>query len=404
MESAELELDVDVLDPTDDALPTWQAPTHARPTAAPSRMPVGTIAPPLSETVEGLRSLARRHRLAEAWTELSQTIRRLIEVGQLQDSIDEQETIDLYAQLGELEGDVRGNVADAIEAWRAVIRIDASDLRALAALEDLFVREGRWEDSVDILEKRALVLDDEPERRETLLQAAAIWEEQLADLTRAAEIYVRLLRVDASDEVASARLEAIYRQQGEWTELVELLLERSESSTGVQILHEIAAIYEHELGEQESAFYVLQAAFNRDATHETTARELERLARATGHWQELLEALQRQADVEASPEKKSAVYLQLAEAIEVQSQDLDRAVRAYEEALVHAPASVEALDALVRVVPSYAGVAAARRDPCAPCGALDRRGRVRSLVGRDRCRSGNSTSPTPAKRSPRIGE
>src|SRR5476651_538074 len=131
MESAELELDDDV-DLTDDALPTWQAPTHARP-AVPSRMPVGTIAPPLSETVEGLRSLARRHRLAEAWGELSQTIRRLIDVGQLQDAIDEQETIDLYAQLGELEGDVRGRVADAIEAWRAVIRIDASDLRALAA-------------------------------------------------------------------------------------------------------------------------------------------------------------------------------------------------------------------------------------------------------------------------------
>ena len=148
MESAELELDVDV-DQTDDALPTWQAPMHARPAMPPGRMPVGTLAPPLSETVEGLRSLARRHRLAEAWGELSQTIRRLIEVGQLQDAIDEQETIDLYAQLGELEGDVRGRAADAIDAWRAVIRIDASDVRALVALEDLYVREGRWDDAVD---------------------------------------------------------------------------------------------------------------------------------------------------------------------------------------------------------------------------------------------------------------
>jgi golgin subfamily B member 1 len=347
MESAELELDVDV-DQTDDALPTWQAPTHARP-AVPSRMPVGTIAPPLSETVEGLRSLARRHRLAEAWGELSQTIRRLIDVGQLQDAIDEQETIDLYAQLGELEGDVRGHVADAIEAWRAVIRIDASDLRALTALEDLYVREGRWEDSVDVLEKRALLLDDESERRETLLQAAAIWEEQIRDLTRAAEIYDRLWRADPSDQIASKRLEAIYKQQSRWTELVEVLLERSESTTDVDILHDIAKIYEDELGDQESAFCVIQAAFNRDATHEPTARELQRLARATSQWQELLEALQRQADLAQSPEKKSELYLQLAESIEVQSQDLDGAVRAYEEALVHAPTSLEALDALVRV-------------------------------------------------------
>ena len=338
MESAELGLDDDVRDPTDDA----------RPYAKPSRMPVGTIAPPFSETVEGLRSLARRHQLAEAWGELAQTIRRLIEVGQLQDAIDEQETIDLYAQLGELEG-VRRNITDAIAAWREVIRIDASDVRALAALEDLYVREGRWEDSVDVLEKRALLLDDESDRRDTLLQAAAIWEQQIVDLTRAAEIYDRLWRADPSDQAASERLEAIYRQQGRWSELVEVLLDRSESSTGVQILHDIAKIYEDELGDQDSAFFVMQAAFNRDATHEPTALELQRLARATSQWQELVEALQRQADLERSPEKKSALYLQLAESLEVQGRDPDGAIRAYEEALGHVPASLEALDALARL-------------------------------------------------------
>ncbi len=353
MESAELDQDDDVLDPTDDGLPTWQEPPHARPAATPSRMPVGTIAPPLAESAENLRSLARRHRVAEAWGELSQTIRRLIELGQLQDAIDEQETLDLYAELGELEGDVRGRVTDAIAAWREVIKIDASDLRALTALEDLYVREGRWEDSVDVLEKRALLLDDEPERRDALLQAASIWEERIADLTRAAEIYDRLWRADPRDEVASERLGAIYEQQGRWTELVEVLLERSESITDaepqIRILHDIAKIYEHELGDQESAFYVLQAAFNRDATHESTARELERLAGATSQWQELLEVLQRQAELAQSPEAKGALYLRLAESTELQSQDLDGAVRAYQEALVHTPASLEALDALVRL-------------------------------------------------------
>jgi golgin subfamily B member 1 len=342
MESAELGLDNDVRDPMDDA-----PPTHTRPALPPSRMPVGTIAPPLSETVEGLRSLARRHQLAEAWNELAQTIRRLIEVGQLQDEIDEQETIDLYAQLGELEG-ARSNIADAIAAWREVIRIDASDLRALTALEDLFMRERRWEDVVDVLDKRALVLDDAPDRRETLLQAAAIWGEQLGDLTRAAEIYDRLWRADPSDQIASKRLEAIYKQQSRWTELVEVLLERSESTTDVEPLHDIAKIYEDELGDPESAFYVLQAAFNREVS-ERTAKELARLAAATSQWPELLEALQRQAELARSPDTKCALYVQLGEATELHDQDPDAAVRAYREALVHAPTSREALEALARV-------------------------------------------------------
>src|SRR6516164_2744689 len=47
--------------------------------------------------LETLRSLARLYRSTQAWDELSQTIRRIIDVGQLQGSIDEHETIELFA-------------------------------------------------------------------------------------------------------------------------------------------------------------------------------------------------------------------------------------------------------------------------------------------------------------------
>ena len=186
-----------------------------------------------------------------------------------------------------------GHVDEAIDAWREVIRVDPSEVRALTALEDLYVREGRWEDAVDVIEKRALLIDDDAQRRETLLQAGAIWEDQLGELTRAAEIYERLYRADSSDEVATARLESIYRHQGKWTELVDMLLERSEAGDDVaaqiEILHEVAEIYEQELSDQESAFYVLQAAFNRDGAHQRTTRELERLATALSRWEEVLD-------------------------------------------------------------------------------------------------------------------
>ena len=392
----------------------------------PSRMPSGTIAPALND-LDGLRSAARRYRLAEEWTDLALTLRRIIELGQIQDSLDEEETIDLFSQLGELEADVLGHFDEAIDAWREVIRVDPSEVRALTALEDLYVREGRWQEAVDVIEKRALLIEDDAERRETLLQAGAIWEEQLGELARAAEIYERLARADSSDQVVCERLESIYRHQGKWTELVDMLLERSEAGTDtvaqIETLHEVAEIYEQELSDQESAFYVLQAAFNHDGAHQRTTRELERLAtalakwpevledygkrateleesdragaialwmtigrayrehasradyalhavqqalrldprhsgalaelaelqRTRGNWNELGETLQRQAELETEPAKKAALYLQLAEAIEVQAQDLGGAIAAYREALVHDPESQEALDGLARL-------------------------------------------------------
>jgi tetratricopeptide (TPR) repeat protein len=377
--------------------------------------------------LETLRSLARLYRSTQSWDELSQTLRRIIEVGQMTDAIDEAETIELYAQLGQLEGDVLGRVDDAVEAWRRVIAIDPSDFRALAALEGLFTREGRWEESIDVLEKRALVLDDELQRRETLLQAASTWEEKVEDLTQAAAVYERVRASDPSNPTASDRLDAIYTQQYKWAELVEVLLERSELRPNVeeqiQILNRVARIYESEIGDQESAFYVLQAAFKRDYAHDQTANELERLATATNRWQELLdeytnrvnelehedrgsaadlwvkigrwyaehlshleyaihsvqqslridpshtgalggmgelqrkrgswseliETLSRHAAVEQAPEKKTELYIQLAELLERQMQDSAGAIHAYQQALVYDSGSRNALVALDRL-------------------------------------------------------
>jgi tetratricopeptide (TPR) repeat protein len=377
--------------------------------------------------LETLRSLARLYRSTQAWDELSQTIRRIIDVGQLQGSIDEHETIELYAQLGQLEGDVLGRVDEAVDAWRRVIAIDPSDFRALAALENLFTREGRWEEAIDVLEKRALVTDDEAQRRETLLQAAATWEEKVEDLTKAAAVYERVRASDPSNMTASERLEAIYKQQYKWTELVEILLERSELVSDVeqqiQLLNTVAKIYENEIGDQESAFYVLQAAFKRDYSHDQTAHELERLATATNRWQELLdeytnrvneleredrasaadlwvkigrwyaehlshleyaihsvqqalridpahtgalagiadlqrkrgswseliETLQRHAAVEPDKAKKSAIYLDLAELLERQMQDIGGAIHSYQQALSFEPSNQQTLTALDRL-------------------------------------------------------
>ena len=377
--------------------------------------------------LETLRSLAHLYRETQAWDELSQTITRIIDVGNVTGALTEHETIELYAQLGQLEGDVLGRVDNAVDAWRRVIAIDPSDFRALAALEGLFTREGRWEEAIDVLEKRALVLDDENQRRDNLLQAAATWEEKVEDLTRAAQVYERVRASDPANVVASDRLEAIYQQQYKWTELVEILLERSElrADVGEQIstLNRVARIYEQEIGDQESAFYVLQAAFKRDYSHDQTARELERLATATNRWQELLdeytnrvneleredrasagdlwvkighwyaehlshleyaihsvqqalridpshtgalagmaelqrkrgswgelsETLQRHAAVDPNPEKKTELYVQHAELLERQMQDLGGAIHSYQQALHHGPTSQSALTALDRL-------------------------------------------------------
>ena len=352
MESAELEASGGLAD--ESARVVGSVDPSAAP---PNRMPSGTIAPPIEATsqdegdVDALRARAQVQRSTQAWHELAPTIRRLIEIGEIQGVPGEDELIELYAELGQLEADVLGRVHEAIDAWRRVIAIDPSDVRALQELERLFVRERRWDEAVEVLEQRALVLDDEDQRRDTLLQAAATCEERLDDRTRAAQLYERVRSADPANRFASERLEAIHRQQGSWAELVELLLERSELvadvAQQVQILHDVATIYEHELDDRDSAFFVLQAAFNRDHAHEETVHALERLATATNRWQELLDEYTGRAGELEREDRAAAAELWV------------KIGRWYGEHLSQLEAAIHAVQQALRIDPAHAGARAA---------------------------------------------
>ena len=100
---------------------------------------------------------------------------------------------------------------EAIEAWREVLEIDPHDFRALAALEKLFMQEARWEDAVDILERRSKALVNPTEQVDVLMQAASLWADKIGDGGSAAEVYERILQLDPSHQAASHELEKLYR-------------------------------------------------------------------------------------------------------------------------------------------------------------------------------------------------
>jgi tetratricopeptide (TPR) repeat protein len=301
--------------------------------------------------LETLRALAHLYETLQSWEELSTVLGRIVDVGQEQDSITEEAMIALYARIGEIEGDILGRVDLAVDAWSKVVALDPSDFRALDALEKLFTREARWEECIDVLQKRALMLDDPQARVDTLLQAAAIWEEKVENLEEAAAIYARVHEADQTNERASERLEAIYRARHDWVPLTEILLARAElceeSREKIDILGQVAKIYEEELNDPESAFVVLQAAFREDYAHERTARELERLAESTHKWEELLtEYTQLVQSLEGSqPGSAADLWVKIG--------------RWYGDHLSHVDYAIHSVERALRIDPNHVGALAA---------------------------------------------
>ena len=303
------------------------------------------------QDVDALRAIVDNYRSAGAWEELSESLRRLIGVAQLGEGrIDQSELKDLYSQLGELEGETLMRTHEAIEAWREVLEIDPSDFRALAALEKLFMQEARWEDAVDILERRAKALANPTEQVDVLMQAAALWADKIGDGGSAAEVYERILQIDASNQAASHELEQLYRQRKSWHRLVDLLLARtefvSEIPTRITLLVQVAEIYEQQLNDRESSFVTLQAAFREDYSNDHVAKELERLATTTGRWNELISDYTQVVQGISDPKQAADLWVKIARWYDSALGHVDYAIASAQQALQIDAGHVGALTAL----------------------------------------------------------
>ena len=301
--------------------------------------------------VDALRAIVENYRSAGAWEELSEALRRLIQVAQLGESgVSQTELQDLYSQLGELEGETLMRTQEAIEAWREVLEIDPHDFRALAALEKLFMQEARWEDAVDILERRVAALANPAEQVDVLMQAAALWADRIGDGGAAAQVYERVLQIDASNQAASQELEQLYRQRKSWVKLIDLLLARTEfvtdATTRIGLLVQVAETYEQQLNDLESAFVTLQAAFREDYSNDHVAKELERLATSTKRWNELISEYTQLVQGITDPKQAADLWVKIARWYDSALGHIEYAITSAQQALQIDAGHVGALTAL----------------------------------------------------------
>ena len=99
----------------------------------------------------------------------------------------------------------------AIDAWRKVDEARGDDPIALAALDRLLAVEGRVDELVKVVERRAEITEDAGVRLVLLHRVAALYEEVIEDKPRAIAAYKNVLGVDDTDLAALDALERLYR-------------------------------------------------------------------------------------------------------------------------------------------------------------------------------------------------
>ena len=321
---------------------------------------------------EALAALEQLFTRTQRWKDLIGVVDRRIE--QTSDARDRES---LYATMAQICDERLGRPEDAVAAYKKVLELDPASDRALRALDDLFTRQKMWSELAENLEAQLSLAATDDTQLSLMLRLAELREKEMGLVDVAIEGYRQVLErsptdgraltalerlgSDAKYELAIADLlEPLYRQAGDWQKLVgvhEVQVRRSEDvSRRVELLHQVAQLYEDAAGDLGAAFATLARALKEDPSNETTQQQLDRLARATGRFSDLARTFEQLALQIDDPVLSSALTMTSARVQESDLGDVDSAIALYRKVLEIDPlsrAAVESLERLFRNADRY---------------------------------------------------
>jgi golgin subfamily B member 1 len=171
------------------------------------------------DNIRALQAIARIYESNKEWEDLIESLERVIEVGVT--VFETEEIKSYYAKLGKILAEIVERPFDAIDAWRRSMDIDPSDLSTLESLEALYKQEEQWSELVDILGRKAELLEGDVQV-ETLLEQASVMEESLMQPLAAKEPYMRILSVTPMHDRAFERTAEILTEEEAYDDLIQL--------------------------------------------------------------------------------------------------------------------------------------------------------------------------------------
>ncbi|MBK9265561.1 MAG: tetratricopeptide repeat protein [Polyangiaceae bacterium] len=326
------------------------------------------IDPADAEALSGMDALYTR---TERWQDLIEVYRRRIAIAP---EFTDREV--LFDQMAIVYEEKLSRPEDAIAAYQEVLREDPTSHVALTKLDGLFSRQSMWQDLADNLEQQLRYATEDEEQIRLMLRLASLRETKMDLLDTAIEGYRQVLEREPSnaealsalerlgklseyEEKIAEILEPLYRASGDFMKLIgvhEVQVRRTDDlSRKVELLHQIATLYEDAGGDLNAAFDTHARALAHDPALDTTQQALDRLARATGRLADQAKVLEDLAAAQQEPELGSQLFMMSARVYE-ELGDVESAIKHYRTVLridTHNLAAAEALENLFRAAERY---------------------------------------------------
>jgi golgin subfamily B member 1 len=286
--------------------------------------------------------------------------------------VDPDEKKRLYLEVGAVYERELSNVQKAIDNYQRILEIDPEDLMAIGRLDALYQATENWEELLSVLEREADLASDPNEVISYRYRIAELWDHRLGDPMRAVDIYREILEtipdheptlnaleamIQAGKEppAAAGVLEPIYRQFGQADRLIHVhevqVAHEQDPIRQVELLHQVAELYEFQLDQAPQAFDAFARALPLDNRNEHTLGSLERLGEQTDAWPKVTQLYDAEIEKirQETPDDIIDMALRTAMIYEVQLGDVSSAIDRYKLIVDADPGHVQAIEALDRL-------------------------------------------------------
>lgn len=259
--------------------------------------------------------------------------------------------IALFLRLGRWYSEKVARPDLGLPCYQAVLTVDPSSAGALEGLTQVYRRAQQWQELGQVLISRADRAPTAAEARDLRAEAADLLETRLNDAGRARDLYEVIFNEDPGHEKATEALARIYQRLEDHAGLAKILERRVGALRGekkVEAMCRLAELHEDQLNDMGEATRRYEAALELDRGSLTALKGLDRIFNRAGRYKELLDNLERQLELAATPRQKINLLERIAGIHDEEFLDHGKAAETLERLLAIDPAHEASITALVR--------------------------------------------------------
>ncbi len=298
--------------------------------------------------VQVRRQMANIYRLSGDWAHATQTLQQAEEA-----AVKNDDKKMVLVDLGDLYRKHMNEVDQSVAFYKRALAIDAHLLPALDALEHIYSQRNETSDLVQILKRKVEALSDAEALSQTRLRLAELYEKELKDEERAADVYAGVVEQDETNLVALRGLERVYTAMQRWNELSDVLEKQlrgvQSERERVDVLLKLGSLQEEQFLKADVAAQRYERALEIDPAETKAYDGLERCYRRLKRWEDLVRTYERHIEEAAEHDDKIRLFAEIGDVYADELHESELAISAYRSIVDLDESNIQALDALAKL-------------------------------------------------------